>query len=496
MFKQTMRVLSIATLAAATAACGSTAQPTPNNSANPGEGGTAAKPELRALLQYSRFDANAEFVAKYLNEATGYKTTYDMLPVENFDEKLNLLMANREPYSFMKLNATQYAKLASSGALEPLDELINKYGTNMKNVISEASWNGAKLDGKVYGIPETGSGSVVNTALITRQDWFDELGLQMPKNRDDFYSVLKTIREKKNVIPLSGGKSPMVSEVAAMFGVSTSWYEKDGKLMHLVENPGTKEYLAFMKKLYDEKLIDPEWALNQSNKVIENFTSGKAAIISNGWFNMPTVKTALAKNFPNAAITTLPFMEDNAGKKQVVAAGSIAWFIAVPKWAENKEEVIKYLDLKLDKDIHKGAAIGEEGVHHKFENGSYFPILPKFNDDLNNASSFLTGVDEKNYPIYWQARVRKDPVLTDAFDTIQANAKGHIVTEPLAFAPPLDAIAKNTQKLNKFMEDTFIRFIAGGESLDNYDKFVSQWKADGGADMIKEANEWYATSKK
>ncbi|MDF2662216.1 MAG: transporter substrate-binding protein [Paenibacillus sp.] len=501
MFKKTLSVLSIATLAASVAACGSaTDSKTSGGSTTPADNKQAEankpKPEFKALLQYSRFDPNAEFVAKYLNEKTGYKTTYDMLPVENFDEKLNLLMANKEPYAFMKLNATQYAKLASSGALEPLDELINKYGTNMKNVISQTSWNGAKLDGKIYGIPETGSGTIVNTALVTRQDWIDELGLKMPTTRDEFYTFLKTIREKKNVIPLTGGKSPMLAEVASTFGVTTTWNESGGKLTHMVENPGMKQYLAFMKKLYDEKLIDPEWSINQSNKVIENFTSGKAAIMMNGYYNMPTITTALNKNFPNAKIATMPFMKGDSGKMQVVAGGSIGWFIAVPKWSENKEEIIKYLDLKLDKDIFKGAAIGQEGVHHKFENGNYLPILPKFNDDLNNASSFLTGVDEKNYPIYWQARVRKDPVLTDAFTKIQENAKGSTVTDPLAFAPPIDAIAKNAQKLNKFMEDTFIKFIAGGESLDNYDKFLTQWKADGGADMIKAANDWYATTKK
>lgn len=56
------------------------------------------------------------------------------------------------------------------------------------------------------------------------------------------------------------------------------------------------------------------------------------------------------------------------------------------------------MDLKLDKDTHKEAIIGKEGVHHKVEN-------------------------EKNYPIYWQARVRKDPILAEAFNKNQEAAK-------------------------------------------------------------------------
>ena len=507
MRKKTWAALSLAALIAVVTACGggnkqttgtsSSDQSSPANQQQQQQTeANKPKPEFKALLQYDRYDPNKEPPALYLNEKTGYKVTYDMLPVENADEKLNLMMANKEPYSFMKLNKTQYQRLAVAGALEPLDELIDKYGTNMKSVISETSWSGAKLNGKIYGIPETGSGTVVNTALIIRQDWLDELGLKMPTNRDELYNVMKTIKEKKNVIPLVGGKSPMVGEIATTFGLTTTWEESNGKIINMVENPKIKDYLAFMKKLYDEGLIDPEWSLNQSNKIIEKFTSGKAAMMVNGYYNAPTVTNALTKNFPNAKIGIIPYFPGDDGQIRVVGAGGISWFIGVPKWAENKDEIIKYLDLKLDKDIFKGLAIGQEGVHHRVENGKYYPILPKFNEEWNNASAFLTGVDEQNYPIYWQARVRKDPILTEAFETHMKNAEGHIVLDALAFAPPLDAIGQHSQKLNKLMEDTFIKYITGAEPLENYDKFLAQWKANGGDEMTKAANEWYASVKK
>jgi len=508
--KSLLTVLSVTALAAVVAACGNggsdknASSASPSASAAPSAAVSATpnkpKPEFKALIQYGRFDPNAEVVAKFLNEKTGYKVTYDMLPVENPDDKLNLLMSSKENYSFMILGATQYSKLAAAGALEPIDELVNKYGTNMKNVISQKSWNGAKLNGKIYGIPQTGSGTTVNSDLIVRQDWMDELGLKAPTNRDELYTLLKTLKDKKNVIPLSGGKTPLVPEILPTFGITnvstnTGWQDVNGKLVNAVENPNMKKYLEFMKKLYDEKLIDQEWSINQSNKVIENFTSGKAAMIANNWANAPTVQNALLKNTPNAKITYLPFLNGDDGKQHVMGTAGISFYVGIPKWADNKEDIIKYLDLKLDKDIFKQAAIGKEGTHYKVENGSYFPILPIFNDEYNNASSFLTGVDETNYPIYWQARVRKDPILTDAFTKIQDMAKAGVQLDPLAFAPPIDAIAKNSQKLQKLMEDTFLKYITGAEPLENYDKFLGQWKAEGGDEMTKAANEWYASNK-
>ncbi|PYI50505.1 extracellular solute-binding protein [Paenibacillus flagellatus] len=506
MFKKTLSAMSIAVLAASVAACGGggdtkTSGNTPDTKTPDNKQAEAnkPKPQLRMLNQYIKDDPNQDPVAQYMKEKTGYDVKYDVLPVENADEKLNLLMNGKEPYDIMKLSKSQFEKLAAAGALEPLDDLIAKYGTNMKQVISQNSWNGVKLNGKTYAIPEAGSGIGVNSAFVVRQDWLDELNLKAPNNLDELYTLMKTLKDKKNVIPLTGGKDPIVQEIGTVFGMRTitsPWKESGGKLVHLVEDPATKEYLTYMKKLYTEGLIDSEWALNQSNKLIEKFTSGKAAMFKMNWANAQTVVEALAKTSPNGKMAILPFLQDKEGKRTAIGTGGIGWYIAVPKWAPNKEEAVKYMDLKLDKDIFKGIAIGQEGVHHTVKDGKYYPILPIFNEKWNNGSYFLTGVDEKNYPIYWQARVRKNEHVQKYYETYQENAKENLVSDALTFAPPLDAISKNGQKLNKLTEDTFIKFITGGEPLENYDKFLAQWKADGGNDMIKAANDWYASSKK
>lgn len=457
--------------------------------AEEGEGGK----QLRQLMQFDRFEPNGDPVALYLKEKTGYTVKYEMLPAENADEKLNLLMANKESYDVMKLASAQYYQLVSSGALEPLDDLIEKYGINMKQVISKESWDGARYDGKIYAIPETGGGGTSSNALVVRQDWLDELGLKMPTNLDELVTVLRAFKEKKNVIPLTGGKVPVHPDIASVFGLTTPWLERDGKIIHAVETPEMKEYLKFMNTLYKEGLIDSEWGINTADKSIEKMASGKAAMYSPGWWIAPNLENAVAKNFPNAKLAIVPVLKDKSGKARVGTPGNtINYYIAIPKFAKHKEDAIKWLDMKFDKDIFKGIAIGEEGVHHKYENGSYSPVMPKFSDERTNASAFLTGVDEKNYPIYWQARLKKNPFVESYFNTFQKNAEGLLVSDPLGSAPPLPDISKNVQRLNKYQEDTFINYISGTESLDNYNQFLAEWHAQGGADMVKAANEWYA----
>ncbi|MFD0616055.1 extracellular solute-binding protein [Paenibacillus sp. GCM10027629] len=481
-------------LAVSGCAGGASKTESPGSSSEGTKGGDGKK-EIRMIMQYGLFDPAKEYISQYINEKTGYNVKYEMLPAENGNEKLNLLMANKESFDVMKLSSEQFYNLATSGALEPIDDLLAAHGNYINQAIKPESWGSATIDGKKYAIPETGTGATVGEELVVRQDWLDELGLSIPTTTDELYNMLKTIKEKKNIIPLTGSKDSIYGDIATTFGLLTDWKEVDGKLMHKAELPEMKETLAFMNKLYKEGLLDTEMPINTAQKAIEKFTTGKAAVYKLAWWNAGSTISALKQNFPDAKVTVIPYLKGKDGKAVTGVDTKTNWFIAIPKASKNKEEAMKFLNAKLEPETFKGLAIGQEGVHHEVKDGKYYPILPKFNDDLGNASAFITGVDEEKYPIYWQARVRKDPVLQNYFETFQKNAEGIIVIDPMSVAPPIDAISKNTLKLRTLLDDNVLKFISGSEPLENYDTFLQQWRAEGGDDMVKAANEWYQSKK-
>ncbi|MGC6585694.1 extracellular solute-binding protein [Paenibacillus sp. Dod16] len=475
------------------------AQPTDTPATTPkdeGNGGTTAeKPGLRMIMQYGLFDPKTEYVAKYIQERTGFNVEYELLPAENADEKLNLLVSSKDNYDFVKLNAAQFYNLASAGALEPLDELLESHGNYIKQSIKQESFGSATIDGKIYGIPETGAGVSIGEELVVRQDWMDELGLSMPTTADELYNVLKTIKEKKKVIPLTMSKDSLYGDIATTFGILTDWKEVDGKLLHRAEQPEMKEYITFMNKLYKEGLLDTETPINTAQKSIEKFSGGNAAMYKLAWWNAGTTIAALEKNFPEAKTSIIPYLKGKDGKAVVGAKANTTWYVAILKSSKNKEAAMEFLNAKLEPETFKGIALGKEGVHHEVKNGKYYPILPIFNDELNNASSFLTGVDEEKYPIYWQARVRKDPILQAHFEAFQKNAEGIIVVDPMSTAPPIEAVSKNLLKLTTLLDDNVLQFISGAKPIDAYDQFLAQWRAEGGADMVAAANEWFQSTK-
>ncbi|MFE0560620.1 extracellular solute-binding protein [Paenibacillus sp. NPDC058910] len=466
---------------------------TPKDEGNGGK--TAEKPNLRMIMQYGLFDPKTEYAAKYIQERTGFNVEYELLPAENADEKLNLLVSSKDNYDFVKLNAAQFYNLASAGALEPIDELLESHGNYIKQSIKQESFGSAMIDGKIYGIPETGAGVSIGEELVVRQDWMDELGLSMPTTADELYNVLKTIKEKKKVIPLTMSKDSLYGDIATTFGILTDWKEVDGKLVHRAEQPEMKEYITFMNKLYKEGLLDTETPINTAQKSIEKFSGGNAAMYKLAWWNAGTTISALEKNFPDAKTSIIPYLKGKDGKAVVGAKANTTWYVSILKSSKNKEAAMEFLNAKLEPETFKGIALGKEGVHHEVKDGKYYPILPIFNDELNNASSFLTGVDEEKYPIYWQARVRKDPILQAHFEAFQKNAEGIIVVDPMSTAPPIEAVSKNLLKLTTMLDDNVLQFISGAKPIESYDQFLAQWRADGGTDMVNAANEWFQSTK-
>lgn len=447
------------------------------------------KPTLRQLGFKRNFDPNADPMAKFLEEKTGYKVNYEVLPMENTDNKLNLMMANKEEIDILKLSATQYNKLASEGALEPLDKLLEKYGDNILKANSEDSWKAALVDGETYGIPERAPRPFVGDALGIRSDILEQVGMEVPKTIDEFYDLLVAIKEKTGLIPMTGDQA-ILHQISGAFGVNATWFEEDGKIKNRVEQKGMEDYIQFMQKLYDEELIDKEWPINDSQKARDKFTSGKAAILASyGWGMSAVVLPVIQEEF-NADIELIMGLKGPDGKQGAWLEGTgVSWFIAIPKVSKNKEHAVKYLNMKLESELFKDASIGQEGKHWEMKDGKMQPILPAFADDRNNSDWFMTSSIAKDYQEYWLLRTRKDPIMAETFDKMQAQVE-YGKEEAITMAPPLEKASRYSQRLQALESDYIINAISDKKSAKPYADFLKDWENEGGLESKEDYNAW------
>lgn len=157
----------------------------------------------------------------------------------------------------------------SDGMFLNINDLVSQYAPNFskwrqydevhqKETISD--------DGYILGFPmmnDVPEGA--NLGLCVRQDYLDQLGMEVPHTLDEVHDVLSAA---KNELGLA---SPLLltsngvfydSALLSAFGVGREWYQNDGTVLFGPMQEGYKEYLTMMNQWYNEGLIDPNFVSN------------------------------------------------------------------------------------------------------------------------------------------------------------------------------------------------------------------------------------------
>lgn len=464
-----------------------------------------ATPVLRSLQVWQKEDYNTYPVARMLEQATGYKVRYEMLPRDNTASKLELILASGEAFDVITMNGHSdmkalYSDFAKKGALVDLGPLLDLYGPNIKAALSQESMDAVKIDGKLYAIPNRGSKST-GASLLIRRDWLDKLGLEMPTTLDEFVTVLQAFRDRDpggngdSNIPLTIlGDGPFIDSLSGAFGLTNPWNEVDGKLVPRPLDPAYGEYVRFVRELYRQGLLEKEFVFNKSANVREKFTSGKAGVIPISWAQLPEVTYALQRKDPQAQWAYVPALKGKDGKMGLFTSDGFGQLTVIPKASKHPEDAIRWLNAKLEPETFKRMALGEEGKHYTFTDGAYAPNLPIFAEERGQAHNFLTGVDERVYPTYWQARLRKDPRQFEAWDYLNNKQPQEArIVDPLGLSPYLPTYSSHNMYLNWLINDQTVQFIVGNDEPD-IETFVRKYRSLGGDASVSEVNAWYATA--
>ena len=139
--------------------------------------------------------AMTDFYAKELekcNSVDNLEVNTSLLDSSSLIEQVNLALSTGgdSPYDIIHGANGQVADWGAPGWLMPLNDLVEKYWDEYKlGDIPDKAWEGATLDGNIYGVPIVGN----TLHLIYRQDVFEDLGLSVPETYDDIIAVCQAI---------------------------------------------------------------------------------------------------------------------------------------------------------------------------------------------------------------------------------------------------------------------------------------------------------------
>ncbi len=469
---------------------------------------TGEKPELNILMYYLPYDLHQQPSHAVLEEMTGYKINWFNLPQENATEKLMLDIAGGVSYDFIDraIGGDAYGQLNAQNALMPVDELLEKYGANIMEAVSEIAWKAvANADGKRYGIPlESFDGprgadsdpyGVLKGGIGFRSDALEAINKTLPTTLDEFYDVLKAYKDQTDKIPFTSTATGWYNFLLSGFGMGDAgWYKIDGKYVHRIKHPGMLDYLKYVQKLYAEGLLDNDMPINASANAREKYSSNNAMATPMYFWDIPALKAALETNNPNAKNLIATFLaKDAATKPTVYINQGISNIACIPKTAKNPEHAIIWFNILSDRDNFQKIYIGEEGDSYEVKDNKYYPIFPKFND-FQNADKFIGVMHSDVVFQMWQARARKTPEMAEAYDQMNARIDAYVL-QPFfdSYASSLPAVMNSQLALNTMINDKLIKAIAEGTDAEAaLADIIAEWDKGGGLEQEEAINAWYA----
>ncbi|MCK5157440.1 MAG: extracellular solute-binding protein, partial [Spirochaetales bacterium] len=234
-------------------------------------------------------------------EKTGVKVKDVVFIGPPYDEKYAVLIGSGDlPDVFLLTTqtletiSTKFAKTGNLFNYKPVfnkEKMPNAYAwydqPYMKEQVEKYAMDG---EGNMWVSPSYYGANPVQTNPLYRKDLFDEAGLVYPTNLDEFYNVLKKMREfyGPDHYPLTAiyGGADALPQLSRWFGI----WDTDAAMMYNSEKdvweygpmkPGFKEAIAFFTKCYEEGLLDPEFVTSTPDDWNRKLTADQ---VSMTWF--------------------------------------------------------------------------------------------------------------------------------------------------------------------------------------------------------------------
>lgn len=473
------------------------------------------------------------YITRFYEEQLNIKYTAKwVVDTSQADEKLNVAIASDDIPDMFVVNTEMAGRLIKAGQVQEVGTVYDEYATDRVREICEYQDGRGFLptlkDGVRYGVPQANDFADNAGMYWIRKDWLDKLGMGIPTTQDELLEIAIAFRDgdldgngKDDTIPIYFDMDYGVNQVGINLlanpfnAYAKIWVpDSDGGLMYSSIQPEMKEALGFMQMLYEDGLIDKEFAVKDSGKATEDVAAGRIGIYPGlFWSSLWPLQDSVDNN-PDADWVACMIPENKDGKALVQnKMFSYKSYVVSAKF-EHPEALIKSMNLWAE--IFHGMYADEFNAllsteeYKSIADGWHNLGLPAFFSHPEK-NVFLSD----NFIEMWE---KQDPSLAltgeaaNRWDLIQQGGaqgwahKAFLLSgEQVAkqyddfvfnefVGVPTQTMVLRTAMLDKLEYEQFVAFIMG-ESLDGFDAFVEDWKAQGGDKITEEVNEWYNSVK-
>ena len=237
-----------------------------------------------------------------IRDELGINLKLTVLPSSDQDQNVKIQAAgagNNLPDVFM-VSRPVLVNLVNQGLIAPLDEeFFAAMPERTAKYHDQDSLNHTTFDGACWGMAVPSS-TIGVEFLCIRQDWLDNLGLEVPTNLDEFFDVMYAFTYDdpdgnglddtygfgafvESNATLKGYPGARLWPIMGAFNVPGLWdFHKDNLGLSIL-NPSYYDFMVFMKKCIDAHVIDPNWLSYKKDDFRAAWKQGRFGMMYEQW---------------------------------------------------------------------------------------------------------------------------------------------------------------------------------------------------------------------
>jgi len=448
----------------------------------------------------------AQEMVDFLDAMIGADLAISWVPNDNYRDKLMNAIETNTLKKVSYVNETDYYLLKNairSGMFWEIGPYLEDY-PNLSRLDPDILQQSA-VDGKIYGLYTERWPS--RQGLIIRKDWMDKLGLQPPRTTDELYELL---RQFTLADPDGDGKSDTYGlsdrndlifgafkTFSSYFGTPNNWTVENGQARPEFMTEAYLDTMDFMKKLYDEGLVNSDLAVASKQIQRYRFLSGKAGVLVGAMDDAQRLQDEISKLQPEAQLTLVNriYGPQGFGIWSIPDFSGVFLFSkkAIPTEGE-LQNILSVYDRMLEPDTVNYLRYGIQGKHYEVVDGKVAPN-PRMNEDRNANVLPLYSLMIQNIrnPGLMRLSEKGQEPLALLAQTLTDDNGLHLIRDPMVGLSSATYDEKGTE-LAEIITNATYNYILGKIDRAGFEQQVELWRKSGGDRVIAEFEQAYAAT--
>lgn len=475
------------------AACGGSSSSTASSSAA-ASGSAAAGSDMPKVVMYyplSSIPNDQEMVAQAIHDYVAEKKNIDLelqvVPVSAYDNQLNLVVAGSEQVDLALIWGSDISSFVSKGALLPLDDLLNEYGTDIQECLGDYLQAG-KVAGSSYQIPVNRSlfyqgGIVARTDLLEKYS-IDTSTITSPDDLDAMFETISAGEAGMSMIRLEGTGNFVYGDFDPLgdnFGVLMN-YGQDDEISDFFSSDEFRQTCEKHREWFKKGWIASD-ILTTGDTASDQVKAG--TLLS----YYVTVGPGTAQDKTNQCGRDMTVIPLNTVFSYTTKVTTFGWGIL--NNSKNPEAAMQVLDMLYgDPDLLNMFDWGIEGVHYKLKEGSERIITFADGVDADTSGyfhnwSFAFGDQLSAY--FW------DGTEEDFPEQVRAMNEKAVQSKAMGFAYDVTPVKTEYTAVTNVCDQYFAALSYGCIDIDdNLPKFLSELESAGLQTIIDEKKAQFA----